>query len=346
MLRITKYLVKKVIVNIQRVLVPICASTPFTSSLYFAFFNGSYRFEQQAILRGQCRYTQSNGVLEGTSPLLRRNIHRLEKGLVMRPRRSVFALDYIEETVAVYADSMERDDMSTSELSWASSILHLYFEVADSSNPIISKQKSIFLSLSKNCDATLLKTPYPSSQRHKHHIEIDEFLALTKARRSCRWFHQEQVSNEVIEKACEAALQAPSACNRQPFKFLVINDENMKRKLSQLPGGTAGFDGNICNLIAVVGDLSCYPSERDRHVIYIDSSLACMQFMLALETLGVSSCPINWPELHQQNKRVTRLLQLSQYERVVMFIAFGYADKSGLIPYSDKKHFKDVIKYI
>ncbi|SVE23497.1 uncharacterized protein METZ01_LOCUS476351, partial [marine metagenome] len=34
--------------------------------------------------------------------LLRRNVHRLEKGLLMRPRRPVFGLKYIEELVNVY----------------------------------------------------------------------------------------------------------------------------------------------------------------------------------------------------------------------------------------------------
>jgi hypothetical protein len=48
--------------------------------------------------------------------------------------------------------------------------------------------------------------------------------------------------------------------------------------------GTAGFSNNIPALIAVVGDLSAYPAERDRHVIYIDGGLATMQLMLAFET--------------------------------------------------------------
>ena len=47
-------------------------------------------------------------------------------------------------------------------------------------------------------------------------------------------------------------------------------------------------------IIVIVGELDAYEYDRDRHLIYIDGSLAAMTFMLALETLGLSSCPINW----------------------------------------------------
>ncbi|XQF91266.1 nitroreductase family protein [Pseudoalteromonas espejiana] len=100
--------------------------------------------------------------------------------------------------------------------------------------------------------------------------------------------------------------------------------------------GTAGFSGNIPCLIAVVGDLSYYPEARDRHVIYIDGALASMQFMLAVETLGLASCPINWPELHTLDYKVSQLLEIPQYKRVVMFMAVGYPDESGQIAYSEK----------
>jgi len=69
-----------------------------------------------------------------------------------------------------------------------------------------------------------------------------------------------------------------------------------------------------------------------------------MQFMLALETLDLASCPINWPELHTLDKRVSKLLGLPEYKRVVMFIAVGYPDDSGYIAYSEKKLPEDVIK--
>jgi nitroreductase len=101
--------------------------------------------------------------------------------------------------------------------------------------------------------------------------------------------------------------------------------------------GTAGFASNLPALAVVVGDLSAFPLERDRHVIYIDGSLAAMQFMLALETLGLASCPINWPDIDAREAAMAKHLGLKPYERVVMLIGFGYAKDDGLIPFSRKR---------
>lgn len=110
--------------------------------------------------------------------------------------------------------------------------------------------------------------------------------------------------------------------------------------------GTTGYADNIPLLIAVVGDLSAYFDERDRHVIYIDSSLSAMSFTLALETLGLSSCIINWPDIEIKEKKIQSILKLDNYQRVTMLISVGYADPEGMIPFSCKKDVKDAIKVI
>ena len=110
--------------------------------------------------------------------------------------------------------------------------------------------------------------------------------------------------------------------------------------------GTAGFSENIPAIIAIVGDLSAYPEERDRHVIYIDGSLAAMQLMLALETLELSTCPINWPDIRNREKRIREIIKLKDYERIIMLMAVGYADPTGGIPYSQKKENNLILKDI
>jgi nitroreductase len=90
-------------------------------------------------------------------------------------------------------------------------------------------------------------------------------------------------------------------------------------------------------LVVLLGDLGCYPEERDRHVPYIDASLAAMQFMLALETLGLASCPINWPDIEGRERVMDRELALPRHLRPVMLIALGYPDPAGGVPFSAKK---------
>ena len=112
-----------------------------------------------------------------------------------------------------------------------------------------------------------------------------------------------------------------------------------------IPGGASGFTDGMPVVVAVVGSLGAFFSERDRHLIYIDGSLAAMSFMLALETLGLSSCALNTPGDEVIEQRLGRELQLSSYERPIMLIAVGYPDPSGLVPRSQKKPLDQLRRY-
>ena len=68
--------------------------------------------------------------------------------------------------------------------------------------------------------------------------------------------------------------------------------------------------------------------------------------MLALETLGLSSCPINWPDIEEREQAMSNLLQLNVWERPIMCLAIGYADEEGGIAYSQKKKPSQLIQYL
>ncbi len=62
-----------------------------------------------------------------------------------------------------------------------------------------------------------------------------------------------------------------------------------------------------------------------------------MQLMLAAETLGLSTCPINWPDVDSAEQRIRELLKLPAHERVVMLVSIGYGDPESGVAYSQKK---------
>jgi nitroreductase len=68
--------------------------------------------------------------------------------------------------------------------------------------------------------------------------------------------------------------------------------------------------------------------------------------MLALETLGLASCAINWPDIENYELKIGQLLALKPFERVVMLIAVGYPDPAGLVPHSEKKTPAELIQYV
>ena len=329
-------------------LLRICVKSPKLSSLYYVLSSSAMEREHQGVIYGRLEYQKSLTVAHQPEYLLRRNVHRLEKGLIMRPRRDVFALDYLEATVTAYRDlatQKEKDSASSShsELKWAHDVLQEYFSVV-ASHPVIDRAKKIFTELPA-IEGETKYIPYHRDLEHEPSVNYEQFLALSQRRRSVRWYLPQPVPRELIDRAITAAALSPSACNRQPFEFRVFDDPELIQKVGSIPMGTIGFSENFPALIAVVGKLRAYYNERDRHVIYIDASLAAMSLMYAFETLGLSSCPINWPDIAEKEEQMRQVLDLEPDEKVIMLISFGYPHPEGKVPFSQKKSLAEIRRY-
>ncbi len=324
--------------SVNKRFIKLFAGHRWLASFYYACFSRQFDREHQAVLQGRIAYWQSLEKFEASCALLRRNTHRLEKGLIMRPRRASFGAAYIQETVACYQRAATSGTVDGSELQWAYDVLARYFEVVEDTASI-AKARQLFMTCAptQHGGAGGTFTPYPHSELPAVSITTDQLRALYQRRRATRWYLSKPVPEAAVEEAARLAALAPSACNRQPFRLQFISDPARAAKVAGFAGGTVGFAEQLQALVVVIGDLHAYPTERDRHCIYIDASLAAMQFMLALETFELASCPINWPDIEFREKLMQRELGLATYERPVMLIAVGYPDPEGGVPYSQKK---------
>ena len=160
-----------------------------------------------------------------------------------------------------------------------------------------------------------------------------------------RWFSDREVAREKVDAAVSVAAEAPTACNRQPYRFAIFDNQVDVQAVAEIPMGTRGFRSQIPGIIVVIGDLSAFFDVRDRHLIYIDSCLASMGLLLALETQGISSCVINWPDMPDREQRMRELLGLAEHERVIMLIAYGYPLEDGLAPFSAKAPLSEARSY-
>jgi nitroreductase len=317
--------------------------SPTAARVYYTF-STKFGREMKAVMAGRAAILPAEG--PGYQYRLRRSIHRIEKGLISRPRRANFATSYIAETVTMLdAYLTDAEDTNDDLLAvWATGVLTEYFAVNEP-HPVVDEARQSFESLTLPTDpCTEQSTPYLRLDSPPP-VTYDDFLELSHRRRSVRWYSDRLVPRELVDQAIGAAAQAPSACNRQPFIFKVYDDPKLVQQIAHVPGGAAGFAQGLTGIIVVVGDLSAFGSERDRHLIYIDSSLAAMAFMLSAETLGFSTCPLNWPDVPETERELQRIMKLESYERPVMLIAYGYADSEGLIASSLKRPLSELRTY-
>jgi nitroreductase len=271
----------------------------------------------------------------------------LEKGLIMQPRRATFGAKYIAETVAAFGRATRSGQHDAGELQWANDVLVAYFDCVRLDQEPYRSARAAFLDITNRpAPVQTQSKPYPKRDSRRSSIQFSDFADLCRQRRSTRWYRPDAVPAGLIRQAIDVAVQAPSACNRQPYQVVALLGAQEAQTVCGYAMGTTGFSHQVPALLVIVGDLSKLPFARDRHLIYIDSALMAMQLMLALETVGLSTCPINWPDIESRERRIAKHLKLGGHQRVIMLMAVGYAQADGQIPFSQKLDSSRVLRII
>ena len=149
-------------------------------------------------------------------------------------------------------------------------------------------------------------------------------------RYSCRQFQEKEVEREKIIRCIEAARMAPSACNSQPWRFIVVDDPELKKKLvSVARSGIFGVMNHFLNqapvIIVVVAQREKFLSEVGGKIMstsyyLIDIGIACENLVLQATELGLGTCFVGY----FNERGVKKLLRIPRREKVVLLIAMGY----------------------
>ena len=165
-------------------------------------------------------------------------------------------------------------------------------------------------------------------------IELKETIIKL---RSIRKFSNREVPKDAIEEIVLAANWAPSACNYQLWKFIVIDDPKIKEMIFEQGGASFIKD-------APVGILVLYDNRSDNleYRDYIQSAAAAIQNMLlAATSLGIGSCWV----CHLPPKSVLRrLLKIPAYFDPIAYIPLGYP-LSEVKPHPRKNALNDIISW-
>lgn len=310
----------------------------------YHLLSGSFYREQRAILCGRASYHELEAERGDPRHRIIRSVHRLEKGLSTRDRRPVFGEGYIGELVgdlrAVW-DRREPDD----QLRWAMDVTAEYFRVVDATPAIETAEEEFRALLDEVGYEPGGRAPFARQELPDVSVSPDQIASLARRRKSTRWFRDRAVPRDRLREAVAVAMESPSACNRQSYEFRFFDDAGLIDRISELAIGATGYRHNIPCLAVLVGRQRAYFDIRDRHVVYIDASLAAMAFQFALETRGLASCCINWPAIPRRERGMEERLGLDCDEVVVMLMAVGFPDPDVPIPYSKKKDVDQVCSF-
>lgn len=185
-------------------------------------------------------------------------------------------------------------------------------------------------------------TPIPF--RKTANGSYDALLDLAQSRRSVRDFDDRPVDFALVEQAVRIAQLSPSACNRQPCKLHFYDEPKTIARLLALQNGNSGFGDTVPLLAIVTAEYGTFFNSSERIEPVLDGGLFLMSFILALQSLGLSSCCLNWCVLPQRDIEGHKTAQIPENEKILTFLAIGRPREDAITPLSSRRPVEDVIR--
>jgi nitroreductase len=167
---------------------------------------------------------------------------------------------------------------------------------------------------------------------------MNTFLELVQSRQSDRAYLDTPVEREKIERILEAVHLAPSACNSQPWKFIVVTDPEKRTQVAEATSNKVlsmnHFSRHAPVQVVVLEESANFTSNlggwiSKKHYPHIDLGIAAAHISLAAADEGLGSCIIGWCD----EKKVQKTLDIPKNKRVMLIILLGYSSQ----PLREKK---------
>jgi nitroreductase len=172
-----------------------------------------------------------------------------------------------------------------------------------------------------------------------HYPSPQSLLNLLKTRRSIRRYRPDPVPDEMVEQLLEAGRWAPSASNRQPWEFIVVRDEAIRRQVAQ----HAAFYfikwaqvGEAPLLIVLCGNAR---NPAYRRYLHEDVGLAGSQIMLQARVLGLGTCWIG----AMDRKAIAGILKIPEHLEIVALLTVGFPAEDP--PPTSRKSLSEIAHY-
>ena len=156
-----------------------------------------------------------------------------------------------------------------------------------------------------------------------------DFQELVLKRQSTRKYLPDAVDRKLVEKCLEAARLAPSACNSQPWRFIVVDDREKIKVMGEAAAGLGmnGFAAGVPVIVAVVLEKMNFTAKvgsmlKNKDYCMLDVGIAVEHFCLQAAEEGLGTCILGWFD----EKKVARLLGIPKGKRIPLLITLGHPD--------------------
>ena len=179
-------------------------------------------------------------------------------------------------------------------------------------------------------------------------INMQSFSELVSHRQSDRAYLDKPVETEKLDRILETARLAPSACNSQPWKFIVVTDPDKRMQVAEATASKLlsmnHFTRQAPVQLIVIEESGNFTSNvggwvSGKHYPHIDLGIVAAHITLAATDEGLGSCIIGWCD----EKKVQKALDIPRNKRVMLVILLGYSAQ----PLREKKRktMEEIVSY-
>lgn len=176
------------------------------------------------------------------------------------------------------------------------------------------------------------------------------FQEVIQHRQSVRKYRDKPVEKGKIEKLVEAVHVAPSACNSQPWKLIIVDDPELKNEVAKATFSTAISFNKFATGAPVIAVLVIEKAKliaqiggkvKDQKYAQYDIGIAAAHFCLQATDLGLGTCILGWFD----EKRIKQLLHIPEKRKIGLLITLGYPPEEYRLRNKIRKPIGEIVSY-
>ncbi|MBS7640006.1 MAG: nitroreductase family protein [Candidatus Bathyarchaeia archaeon] len=169
-----------------------------------------------------------------------------------------------------------------------------------------------------------------------------DFYEVIRTRRSIRSYKPDPIPDDVLMRVLDAARIAPSGRNLQPWKFIVVRDAELKRRLAIACHGQMFIAEAPVVIVAcgynIHGNRGEYMGDLS---MLVDVSIAFTHLILAARAEGLGTCWIG----SFSNEEVKRILGIPEDVNVVAITPLGYPRGKSFREPGPRKSLQEIVSF-
>lgn len=228
------------------------------------------------------------------------------------------------------------------EIEYALETLNDYILFHKDRNVVI--ESSVLKLINETVDSFAYKIQYTNTRQYIFTREEffknvnSSFDKFATSRHTCRNYSDKEIPDEVFNRVAEISKNSPSSCNRQPCKFYVIKDKELRNKVLAAQGGNRGFGETASAVIIVTSNLKDFSDVQECQQASINAGFMGMNILYALHYYKIGACVLNWSYTRKKEILMRKLVpQIKDEEQICMLISCGYPADSFYTARSKRK---------